>query len=59
MHCHYSQAFVYLFMTCVFFQQIVNGIQKYCYKTTIKVNDDLEKIFHEQEVIDALGVVYL
>jgi hypothetical protein len=37
--------------------QTINHVQKQCYETTTKVNDELDKKFLAQDVMDALGVV--
>jgi hypothetical protein len=46
-------------ITCVIFHHTINQLQIQCSKAITKLNDiELEKQFHAQDVMDALGVVY-
>jgi len=40
------------------FQQTINNVQRQCYEIVVNVNDELEKRFPTQDVMDALGLVY-
>lgn len=45
-------------MTWVLFQKIIHDVHRHCFEVATKVNDDLEKKFHAQDVMDPLDVVY-
>jgi hypothetical protein len=45
MHSHCLEIFVYVHVICAIFQQTINNVQRHCFETTTKVNDELENVF--------------
>jgi hypothetical protein len=45
-------------MTWVLFQENIHDVHRHCFEVATKVNDDLEKRFHAQDVMNPLDVVY-
>jgi hypothetical protein len=45
-------------MTWVLFQTIIHDVHRHCFEVATKINDDLEKKFHAQDVMDPLDAVY-
>jgi len=58
MHSHCLEIYVYVHVTCVIFQHTINNVQRQCFEATTKINDELEKHFLAQDVMDVLGLVY-
>jgi len=54
LHYHCLETSFYVFITHVTFQQTISNVQKQCFKIMIKVNDELEKQFPTQDVMDVL-----
>jgi hypothetical protein len=57
-HCHCLEITLFVLVIRVFFQHTMNNVQMQCSQVATKVSDELEKQFHVQDVMDALGVVY-
>jgi hypothetical protein len=47
-----------VFINHVTFQQTINNVQKQCFKILVKANDELEKQFPTQDVMDVLRWEY-
>jgi hypothetical protein len=54
LHYHWLETSFYVFITHVTFQQTINNVQRQCFKIIFKVNDELEKQFPTQDVMDVL-----
>jgi hypothetical protein len=53
-HHHCLETSFYVFITYVIFQQTINNVQRQSHKVIIKVNDEHEKQFPTQDVMNVL-----
>jgi hypothetical protein len=54
LHYHCLETSFYVFIIHVTFQQTINNVQRQCFKIIVKVNDELEKQFPTQNVMNVL-----
>jgi hypothetical protein len=45
MHSHCLEISVYVHVICTIFQQTINNVQRHCFESATKVNNELENVF--------------